>query len=802
MIPRESPLDAAPREAVILAVDDRPANLIALERALAGIPARIVKVTSGEEALAASLKDAFALAILDVQMPGMDGYELAEILLSDPATARTPIIFVTAAYSDEAHLFKGYTAGAVDYLVKPYDPAILRSKVRVFLELAQHRHDLEGLVAERTRALRASEERYRTLFETMSQGVVYEDADGQVIEANPAALQLLGVTRAALMGTRLDALDWRASRDDGAAINRDEFPSAVARATGRAVDNLVLGLRRPADGVEVWARASAFPQTRPGEPRPYQVYLTLSDVTARRRAERRLEDSERALRAVFDGTPDGVLAVDAETFEIQMANDGMLRMLGAPGLAAGASVYALLPREYVVLLFARCAGNEVLPQQLLDVQVAVRDGEPIVLDASLTWVELRGRRCLLGMFRDMTGRRHAEVERQRLQAELFQTQKMESVGVLAGGIAHDFNNLLSVIQGYVDLALMQLDDEDPIRGDLDVAHKAAERSAALTRQLLAFGRKQFMQRVPLDLNEVAREVERLLRRIIGEDIELVLRLADDLRPVLADAGQIEQVIMNLAVNARDAMPGGGRIELITVNADDDPEGARALGLQPNAYVRLAVRDNGSGIDAKTLPLIFDPFFTTKAEGKGTGLGLSSVYGIVKQSEGHLRVLSEVGTGSTFELYLPRIEGARHVAQPVGAASRAVREGSETILVVEDDDAVRNLAARALGAAGYEVLTASDGVEALRVYEALPRPVHLVVSDVVMPRMGGEELAARLRAMRPDTKLLFMTGYPGTAFRTEASYDPNRTFIAKPFRVEELARSVRRLLDHEGAPPAP
>ena len=802
MIPRESPPVPAPREAVILAVDDRYANLIALERALAGIPARIVKVTSGEEALAASLKDAFALAILDVQMPGMDGYELAEILLSDPATARTPIIFVTAAYSDEAHLFKGYTAGAVDYLVKPYDPAILRSKVRVFLELAQHRHDLEGLVAERTRALRASEERYRTLFETMSQGVVYEDADGQIIEANPAALQLLGLSRAALVGTRLDALDWRASRDDGAALSREDFPSVVARSTGRAVDNHVVGLRRPADGVDVWVRASAFPQTRPGESRPYQVYLTLSDVTARRRAERRLEDSDRALRAVFDGTPDGVLAVDAETFEVQMANDGMLRMLGAPGLAARASVYDLLPREYVVLLFARCAGNEALPQQLLDVQVSVPAGEPIVLDASLTWVELRGRRCLLGMFRDMTDRRRAEVERQRLQTELFQTQKMESIGVLAGGIAHDFNNLLSVIQGYVDLALMQLDDDDPIRVDLEVAHKAAERSAALTRQLLAFGRKQLMQRAPLDLNEVAREVERLLRRIIGEDVELVLRLADDLRPVLADAGQIEQVIMNLAVNARDAMPGGGRIELVTVNAEADPEGARALGLQPNAYVRLAVRDTGSGIDAETLPLIFDPFFTTKAEGKGTGLGLSSVYGIVKQSEGHLRVLSEVGKGSTFELYLPRIEGARHVAQPAAAASHGLREGSETILVVEDDDAVRNLAARALVAVGYEVLTASDGVEALRVYEALPRPVHLVVSDVVMPRMGGEELAARLRAMRPDTKLLFMTGYPGTAFRTEAAYDPHRTFIAKPFRVEELARTVRRLLDHEGAPSAP
>ena len=796
--PQTPPGSIAPRpdEVMILAVDDKLANLIALERVLAGVPARIVRAMSGEEALAASLRHRFALAILDVQMPGMDGYELAEIMLGDPATASTPIIFVTAAYSDEAHQFKGYSAGAVDYLVKPYDPAILLSKVRVFIELARHKSDLEGLVAERTRALSASEERYRTLYETMAQGVLLHDRSGRVIDANPAASRILGASRDALLAREADDPAWDHFAASGEPLPGREFPSIRALRTGRPVFDELLGVTHATGSDRVWLSVSTIPRHGVAAHDVEQVYTTFSDVTARREAEQRLQNSERALRAVFEGTQDAIAVVDADTLELRLANHAVLRMLDlAPPLGAGVSFADFLSGDQVAALTVAPIGREQPDEGPLELVLTRPDGSAIVADARTTRISLEGTACTLLVLRDMTQRRHQERESRRLQTELFQAQKMESIGVLAGGVAHDFNNLLSVIGCYVELTLESSSTSAEAREDLGEVKLAAERSAELTRKLLAFGRKQPMQRVPLDLNVVVRNTDKLLRRIIGEDVELVLDLDDALGFVMADVGHVEQIVMNLAANARDAMRTGGRLVLQTANLEVTADQAEAKpGLAVGPHVVLRVIDNGCGMDEATAQRVFEPFFTTKQEGAGTGLGLSTVYGIVKQSEGHLSLTSEPGHGTTFEIYLPRLAGAALGSSALREVEGARIGGTETVLVVEDADPVRSLSVRILDSAGYRVLTAVDGLDALRILESTDVRVDLALTDVVMPRMGGDELAKRLAQSHPDTEVLFMSGYVGRGFEQREGGVPASNFIAKPFTVNDLLKTVRALLD--------
>ena len=388
----------------------------------------------------------------------------------------------------------------------------------------------------------------------------------------------------------------------------------------------------------------------------------------------------------------------------------------------------------------------------------------------------------------------AYAELSRTQAQLSQAQKVEAVGQLAGGVAHDFNNLLTVITGRSQLLLRRLDPDDPLRRHAKLIDQTAERAAALTQQLLAFSRKQVLQPKVLDLNAVVTGMGKMLRRLIGENIELVIRLGSDLGSVEADPGQLEQVILNLAVNARDAMPRGGRLTLETERVELDPAFVRRHpGAQPGLHVALVVRDTGIGMDADTQAHLFEPFFTTKGPGKGTGLGLATVYGIVKQSGGYIAVESEPGRGTGFTIYLPRIERAAEAVTP-GPAGAGTPHGSETILLVEDEEGVRDLTREILETSGYRVLEARHGAEALRVGEQHPGPVHLLVSDVVMPQMDGRELADRLRALRPDLRVLFMSGYTADALGHHSALDPGTNLLPKPFSPDALARRVREVLD--------
>ena len=391
-----------------------------------------------------------------------------------------------------------------------------------------------------------------------------------------------------------------------------------------------------------------------------------------------------------------------------------------------------------------------------------------------------------------TERVRAQEDREKLEAQLQVSQKMEAIGRLAGGVAHDFNNLLSVILSYTEFAMANLSEGDPLKSDLLEVKKAGERAAGLTRQLLAFGSSQWLLPVPLDLNRIAEGVEKMVRRILGEDIDFVQDLAPDLGVVRADPGQMEQVLMNLVVNAREAMPEGGSLTIETSNADIGEEYAAChAGVAPGAYVQIAVTDTGCGIDGQAKDRIFEPFFTTK--GRGTGLGLSTVYGIVKQSGGNIWVGSEPGHGTTFKIYLPRELSLKATAPRLRAIATPAT-GSETILVVEDDADVRAFVTGQLSDLGYRVIEAADGPQAQRILDS-DQPLDLLFTDVVMPGgMTGRQLADAARAKRPGLKAVFTSGYTENSIVHQGKLDKGVNFLSKPFRRQDLARKVRETLD--------
>ena len=375
-------------------------------------------------------------------------------------------------------------------------------------------------------------------------------------------------------------------------------------------------------------------------------------------------------------------------------------------------------------------------------------------------------------------------------------QRMEGIGLLAGGVAHDFNNLLTIINGYTDL-LLKCPPQDGAAVDmLRQIRSAGQRAAGLTRQLLAFSRKQILAPVVLDLNLLISELEKMLRRLIGEDIDLAAALSPDLGRVKADPTQIEQVIINLSVNARDAMPKGGKLTIETRNVVlDESYTQQYPDVRPGRYVMLAVADNGTGMDAAIRARLFEPFFTTKEVGKGTGLGLATVYGIIQQSGGHLAVSSEPGQGSTFKIYLPRCDEPLPASQSAPGAAQPA-QGTETILLVEDEDGVRSIASLALQANGYTVLAARHGEEALQICHEHRGPIHLLLTDVIMPRMSGRELADRIQALRPNLRILYLSGYTDDAIVRHGVLETGTAFLHKPFTPGRLARKVREVLDEQ------
>ena len=502
-------------------------------------------------------------------------------------------------------------------------------------------------------------------------------------------------------------------------------------------------------------------------------------------------------RILSDAAPEPMFVVDEAAFTILESNSAAVQKYGysreeLQGMGLR-NLIAVDDRDHFDELLRREAGAA---PDFFDIRHVLRNGKTVDVDMLMHRIRYAGRRALLVVPQDATRRRH-------LEEQLRQAQKMEAVGMLAGGIAHDFNNLLTIINGYSQMVLGSLPEQDENRTSVEQIMKAGERAAELTHQLLTFSRRQVVRPKALDLNNVVASTAVMLRRLIGEHIELRIVAGPDLARIHADPGQLQQVILNLAVNSRDAMPNGGTLILETQNVELGEPYVSATGtLQPGHYVMLAVTDTGTGMDEETRSHLFEPFFTTKEQGQGTGLGLSTVYGIVKQSNAETVVYSEPGHGTCIKIYFPVVAEAPVEDVAVGLESRAL-SGTETILLVEDEEAVRKLVRRTLEKQGYELLVAGSGAEALQIVNGHPGRIHMVITDVVMPQMGGRQLAECLKDLRPEIRILFVSGYTESAVLHSGNLAPGVTFLQKPFTPLALAKRVRDLLDRaDGVPDSP
>jgi PAS domain S-box-containing protein len=622
-------------------------------------------------------------------------------------------------------------------------------------------------------AIRRSESRYRLLFERSAKAILMVDpATRRIMMANPMASRMTGHATDALCGRPLAELhpaeDWpRLAELYREALEEGSLAAFECRL-------------RAGDGAE---RLASVTGTRLDLDGQVVEMLEFQDVTETRQVEEALRQAQERLRSVVANAPVVLFAIDERGHFTLSEGRGLASLGLIPGQVVGSSVFELYAAHPEVLEQVRraMAGEEHTS--------LARVGE---LTFETWYAPTRGPdgrpRGVIGVATDVSQRR-------RLEDQLRHAQKMEAVGRLAGGVAHDFNNLLAAIMGHGELLLRRLDPGHAHHRHVEAIQKAAARGAMLTRQLLAFSRKEVLAPRVLDIHLVVAEMEEMLRRLIGEHIELVILLGDRPVQVRADRGQLEQVVMNLAVNARDAMAEGGVLTVEVGTVDPVPGAPDAAGGDPGpgAWVTVQVKDTGCGMDAATAARIFEPFFTTKEQGKGTGLGLSTVYGIVEQSGGSIQVASAPGQGTTFTVFLPRLED-RAGSPGAEATSPVSARGTETVLLVEDEAAVRAVAREALEGQGYRVIEARNGVEALAVAAAHPGPLPLLVTDMVMPRMGGRELAQRLLAARPTLRVLFMSGYTDDARVREGGPEAAAAFLQKPFAMGAFARKVREILD--------
>ncbi len=636
-------------------------------------------------------------------------------------------------------------------------------------------------------ALRGGEQKFRDLVETTSDWVWEVDENFVYTYASPRVQDILGYEPEAVLGkTPFDFMPPEEAR------RISEIAAEILRLRNpfKALENI--NLHKSGRLLVLETSGAAFFD----ELGRFRGYRGIDrDISDRKQAEDSLRASEAFLRSITDLIPSRISYVDREQ-RYRFVNRRYEEWFGCRreeiiGRHAkdvlGDSLYERIEPHIQAVL----SGREVR----YEFDLAERDGTPRHL--SIVYVPHRGQQGeILGFFasiQDIT-------ERKRLEEQLRQSQKMEAVGVLAGGIAHDFNNLLTVINGYSQIALEQLEPNDPISLNIEEVAQAGARAASLTQQLLAFSRKQMLQPRVLDLNALITGFETMLRRLVEESIDLRMDLDPRLARVKADPAQVEQILMNLAVNARDAMPDGGRLTIETRNVRLDAADADGqAGAQSGDYVMLAVSDTGRGMDAETQTRIFEPFFTTKALGRGTGLGLSTTYGIVKQSGGHISVESEPGRGAKFKIYLPGIGGAEETMQP-GSSASGGRAGTGTVLLVEDEPALRRMVRLALTRSGYTVLDATDGEAALQVAEHHQGVIHLLLTDVVMPRLGGPELAERLMQRRPEMKVLYISGYAQAVVAGQGLTGVRADFLQKPFATDDLVQKVGNLLGTPRHPP--
>jgi two-component system cell cycle sensor histidine kinase/response regulator CckA len=620
--------------------------------------------------------------------------------------------------------------------------------------------------------LESAELRYRQLFERSLAGVIRTTLDGRILECNLACARIFGyATSEELIASPIS--DRYLSPED-----RTTFIAILRKV--KSLTNYEQCLRRR-DGSKVWLLGSANLVEGVGD-EPAVNEETFVDITERRNAEEKF-------RKAFNANPEPITIATISEGRYIDVNESFLRVTGYSreeviGRTSRELNFWVGPEDRSIFIEKLKKQGSV---REMEIGFRTKSGEIRTAVDSAEIIDVAGQECVIAIFRDIT-------EQKTLEKQLRQTQKMEAVGQLSGGIAHDFNNLLGVIIGYSEILEHRLAPDDPLQKECLQIKKAGQSAASLTRQLLAFSRQQVLEPRVLDLNAIVLNVEKMLRRLIGEHIDLRTQLDPALGSVKADQSQIEQVIINLAVNARDAMARGGKLIIETSNVILDEDYARRHSPQlPGPYVLLAVADTGIGMDAETQARIFEPFFTTKELGKGTGLGLSTVYGVVRQSGGHIWVYSEPGQGTTFKIYLPRAGQTARLQQPAAGPAESLR-GSETILLVEDEEALRGLTHSLLENSGYTVLEADLPEAAIEIAHQHRGTIHLLLTDMVMPGMNGRDLAANLAAKRPEMKVVYMSGYTG--FTHAGLADPEISLLAKPFTRDTLLRKVRGALAAE------
>ncbi|HEU4747944.1 MAG TPA: response regulator [Gemmatimonadaceae bacterium] len=819
----------------ILVVEDSATQGEALRDALDTKGFDVELVTSGEVALKA-LESAgspgFDMVVSDVVMPGIDGYELCRRIKTGNY-GDMPVVLLTSL-TDPMAIVRGLECGADNYVTKPYALPHLLARIRHALdkhtlrtgskssmginvrfldtnftitsgkeqildlfissiedvvrmndallssqrELAETQKQLEEFAARMARQAQVTAERYSALMHSANDAIFVLERDGRIADANERAAELLGEKRP-LLGRKL--------LDFGTPESRQQLRDLLEslKETGR-VSRSNISFARSNDRV-LYCDVSV---SKSGDKNEALSLVILHDVTERRINEEGLRRSREQLAEAQHvaalGSFEWVIASDTVVW-----SDETFRLFGVlPG--------SFVPSYSTFMSYVHPEDRHLLEDAL---QSAMSEGQAFAVeyravrsDKSVRHFHTRGqiRRDPTGAPVSIVGSSQDITERKNLEQQLRQSQKMDAIGQLAGGIAHDFNNLLTVIHGNSDLALDSLDSSSSVHGDISEIKRAATSAAALTQQLLAFSRRQILQPRPIQLRAIAMGVERMLGRLLGENIELVLELDEDAGFILADSGQIEQVLINLTVNARDAMPDGGRITISSCSTRINGSKGSEICLPPGDYEVLTVTDTGTGMDQATRERIFEPFFTTKPAGRGTGLGLSTVHGIVKQSGGELQVATTVGKGSSFTIYFPR------VSTTVVADATRIRNdasgGSETILLVEDEAALRNLARRVLTKKGYSVFEAGNAEEAIRIHETSGQNFDLIVTDVVMPGLDSRTMVERIAKMKPGIKVLFMSGYHDDHVMMQSLAGAKIEFLHKPFSPQDLADKVRAVLD--------
>ena len=752
---------------VILVVDDDLAARLQMRFSLENEGMSVVEAETGLEALTYFRNNPVDLVLLDVVMPGIDGFMTCREIRSLPDGVHVPVVRITGL-EDAETIKEAFDAGATDFVCKPLNLLILGYRVRYWLRSGAA---LQALQINQTRLFKAQEIARLGHWEKN-----LGNCDFQLTCHKP---EMFGLSHPCTY----DALFVPILAEDAAAA-RTLIDDACRDGAGFSVQYRI-GL---ADG-DVRILLNQGGVVRKGALQTRHVVGIIQDITDSQRVADSLRHSEKKWRAVFERSPVGIALFDNESNIID-CNENFTEIFGtARELYIGLNLFNTLPPGRMRETLQQALSSEDGVQRWEGLHTSFMNGKEVYLNIVSERVSPD---LLVVVLADFSEQRRAILAQEKMQAQLTQAQKMEAIGRLAGGVAHDFNNMLGVILGRADMVLEQLEPSHPNVDDLLEIRSAAARSADLTRQLLAFARKQIITPQVLSLNDTVEGMLKMLQRLIGENIKLVWRPGKDLWPIKIDPSQIDQILANLCVNARDAIAGGGTITVATEHAflDENSCTSPAEG-QTGEYLLLSVTDDGCGMSAEILENLFEPFFTTKEMGKGTGLGLATVYGIVRQNHGFINVASQPQGGTTFRIYLPLDKDT--VMPTPEKCQGAVAEGCETILLVEDEPAILAMIKRMLERLGYNVLAASSPNEALSTAAQHSGKIDLLLTDVVMPEMNGRQLVAQMRALRPDIETLFMSGYTADIIANQGVVDEGLDFLQKPFSKKELAAKLRDML---------